>query len=456
MNEVVVIAAALADADTRAQLARRLQPDHFLVDEHRATWAVLQEMVRRGLGYDPATFRTLSAGRVDASYVSTLAELRPDLPPNLEHHVGNVLWDRQRASAAKGPVAALLEALRNTREQPDRVRALARQVASSFDGAGDRANLHEPGELVSGHMAEVRRRVAGHACFPFGVDGLDVDESGRRRLLPGAAPGMVTVVTGVSGSGKSTFTAHLTLGLARAKRRVLYGAWEMGGGMTLELLACISLGWSRAELIEGKISAAQQVELEERMHAIARWVTFMRNPFKRDVRDRADNDRNLDVLQGILADAGCEVFVADLWKRCLRDASPEAEEDALYRQQAMLADMGIHGILLQQQRMKDIEQRADKRPTREGIKGSSTWVEIADNIFGTHRPAQWKSVADDRFQAIILKQRYAPWPLAVEFEWDGDRGRIWGGRTIQYDQPGEGMLEDSGPAFVSPKGGKKH
>ena len=342
-----------------------------------------------------------------------------------------------RASAASGPLSLLLEAVRNPKEAPERVRALARHVGQAFAGSGSRL-VHDSATLIAEHIREVERRVEGHETWPYGIPGLDNYEgSSRRRMIPGAAPGMVTVVTGVSGSGKSALIAHMALGLAKQRRKVTYGAWEMSGGVTLELLACISLGWSRSDLMEGRLTRDHVKLLRERMEVISRWVVFAPNPFRRARGEKRSNERNLDMIAAIIAETGCEVFIADLWKRCLADASPEAEEDALSQQQAMFEDMRVHGILAQQQRLKDVEQRANKQPTRDGVKGSSMWVEMADSMIGTHRPGQWKSIPDDKLQGIILKQRYAPWPLAVEFEWNGEKGSIAGGTSIDVRMQGE-------------------
>jgi replicative DNA helicase len=456
-NEQVVLAAALVDDTARKRLVKKLRADHFFLPEHQAAWEALRELDRRKLKFDLATIQRMSGDRVDVRYLTQLTEVRGDTAPdNLDWHVEMLEWDRARLTAARGPVASLLEALRDPKEEPARVRAIARQVAQAFDGHGTSA-IHEPRQLIAEQVAEVRKRAEGKAVFPYGVEGLDAYSSGRRRLVPGAAPGQVTVISGMSGSGKSTFAANVTLGLARQKRRVCYGAWEMGGGMTLELLACISLGWSRSELIEGvNMTNERIVELEERMHAISKRVTFMRSPFRRNKNDKSSNAQQLDIVQENLADSGAEVFIADLWKRCLRDASPEAEEEALYRQQAMAEEMRIHCILLQQQRLKDIEQRPDKRPTREGIKGSAAWVEVADTILGVHRPALWKDIPDDKLEVLVLKQRYGKWPVAVGFEWDADGGRIWDGHEIAYDHPGEVSETNDAVNFArSVKGGKR-
>ena len=59
---------------------------------------------------------------------------------------------------------------------------------------------------------------------------------------------------------------------------VTYGAWEMSGGVTLELLACISLGWSRSDLMEGRLTRDHVKLLRERMEVISRWVVCSAEP----------------------------------------------------------------------------------------------------------------------------------------------------------------------------------
>lgn len=444
INEQVCLAAALVDPATRASLLARLPPDTFLTPEHRVAWATLAECERLKLAYDPATVAKVSNGEVDPDYLARIAAARPDVPENLEFHVEALLWDRQRYVALTGPVSSLLNALHNPKETPDRVKGLSRAVQQTFDGWQVRQHTYDPEELIRDQVAVIKSRIAGHAVYPYGIAGLDFYDPdrardtlhARRRLIPGSAPGQVTIITGVPGSGKSTAVARIALGLARQRRKSLIGAWEMTGGTTLELLACISLGWSRSDLTEGKIGHEQLRMLEARMREISAYVRFMKNPFRRRARGaKSSNEANLDIIQGEIADSGCDVFIADLWKRCLKDARPEEEEEALYRQQSMSEELKVHSILVQQQRLKDIEMRPDKRPTREGIKGSGAWTEIADTIIGVHRPALWKPVDDVVIEFDILKQRYGQWPLAVECDWDPDRGMISGGRSIPYDQP---------------------
>jgi replicative DNA helicase len=457
VNEQVLLAAAVIDASARAKLVDRLKPDAFLVREHVEAWLALTELTRRKLDYDPATIRQLSGGKVDVAYLEQLAEDRASVPANLDHHVSMLEWDRTRIDAVRGPVAALLEAIRDPVTPPERVRSLATALSETFARGTTASLLREPNALVQSALVELRER-RNRACYPYGINGLDMQDDGARwRMVPGAAPGKVTVITGVPGSGKSTVVARMALSQAKAGRRVVYGAWEMGDEGTLELLAAMSLGWSRYRLSTGELSDREEQMLAEEMERLSQNIRFVGVPgAPRAVGnhtargERATNERALDQIHAMLTDAAADVFIADLWKRCLRQVDPDEEELALVRQQAIAAQTKCHCILLQQQRLKDIESRDDKRPTREGIKGSGAWVEIADTIIGVHRAALWKSVDDSTLELDVLKQRWGPWPMAVEFAWDSDRGSISGGCTVAYDQPRDGGGAGGGDDFLAP------
>lgn len=460
INEQVVLAAGLLDS----KLAIRLQPDHFLAPVHKAAWSVVQEMHRRKLEFDPATFQTLCGASVDVPYVLSLAEARPDIPANLEHHVEMLLWDKARHTCTTGPVAQLLEAIRDPRENPEKVKSLARSVSTSLDGYKDRSFLRDGKSLVLQQMDDLRERRAGRRSYEFGLKGLDFFEEHpgvppQRRIIPGPAPKMVTVVAGVPGSGKSTLVANLVSAAVDQKKRVLCGAWEMTGGITCELVAAIRQDISRADLQLGAITDEEQERLEAEMMEVVKYVHFLDNPFHRRTKERSNNERNLDLLQGYISDVGPDLVVLDLWRRMLRKFDPEEEELALIRQQAMAEETNTHHILVQQLRAKDLEARADKRPTRESIKGSGAWIEVPDLILCPHRPALFKRVEDTKMEICILKQRYGKWPLMVEMDWNPEKGKISGGKSVPYDVEAGGETSNEIDGMVDPKsrngGGKK-
>lgn len=454
ISEGHLIAAALVGTDEfRTPLVAKFEPDHFFDPKHRLIWVALKELERQHLGLDLPTLQSL--GDIDANYCETLISQNPVWPANIDFHVNRMQWDYARITAAKGPLNELVQAVNDPLAGPDKVKALLRQLGETFDGYKHKDYLRNADELVREIEADVTDALEGRAIYAYGIPKLDVYETlGPNgevipRMIPGTAPGMITCVTGLSGMGKSTVIARMVLAMARKRRKVLYGAWEMTSFGTLELLACMACKFPRQRLKmvrgQGGLTDEELALLLLKAKQISEYVIFMDIPFNRKKGEKfKTNDANLDIMQEHIAKVAPAVFVADLFKRCLVNTKPDEEELALGRVQSMAIETKCHMILAQQQRLKDIEKRVDKRPTREGIKGSSIWVDVADTIIGIHRPFQWKQIEDNILELDILKQRYGKWPMAIEFDWDPETAEIGGGRTVPYDAMGDdgGTMED--------------
>jgi replicative DNA helicase len=449
VNEQIVIAAALTcKKRARKDLISTVPIDLFVDPQHIDIWTGLKEIARRKLKFDMAALLHQLGSEFDQEYLTELVESHPKPPANLAHHVASLRWDKARSETVKGPLTDLLRSLQDPTTPQEKITALSRSVTASLSVSTDKRFMRDPTALAREHTTAMRKRKK-QAIYPFGIPDLDMDDDGNHRMMPGIAPNYVTVVTGVPGSAKSVITARIVLAQARAKRKVLYGAWEMGAGPTIEMLALMSLTdedptWTRYKTSTGRIKDDQFEMFEQRMEDIGAYVKFFDPPFKsaptkRDHRGqvrRATNEECLDILHQQIADSGCEVFAGDLFERAIKDRRPDQEADALFRMQDIAKETHTHVLMVAQQRLKDIEQRTDKRPTREGIKGSGAWVEVADTIIGLHRPALWKSMNDDVIEVLVLKQRFAKWPYLIEFDWDGDRVSIKNGREGEYEHPG--------------------
>ncbi len=441
INEQVVIAACIVAPEWRKKLTPIIPPDSFFGAGHAEIWEVLRELEAKGLSYDPATVKQLSGGKVDTDYLDTLIQQRPVAPPNLMHHVEMLRWDRTRIEVIRGPVASFLEAVRDPLTEPGKLQTLARNIGGALSGFGSQRYLRDPEHLKAGVMAGIRQRRAGKAIYPFGLPGFDTygpdeEKAGQYRMIPGLAPGKMTVITGTPGSAKTTVTAQIACAQLELGRKVLYGAWEQGSELTFELMASQSLRISRSLLSAGQITDEEEAAIEQEIERLSSCVRFVELPFGRDKGKKVLNDGSLDLLHEMIVTSGCEVVIFDLWRRALRQLDPDEEEIALYRQQAILQETGAHGILIHQLRAKDLEQRVDKRPTREAIKGSGAWIEVPDTILGVHREAIFKDVPDNVLQLVIMKQRHGTAPLAVDFDWDADLGLLTNGRGVLYERAG--------------------
>lgn len=449
INEQVLIAAACVDEDARKRLVALVRSDGFFGKNHPEIWEVVSELDRRGLHYDPATMHQLGLEREQVAYLENVVSQRPASPPNLEHHLACFAWDQTRVEAARGPVAQLVEALRDVASDPELVRSIARNVATAFAGQGVLKYLRDQKQLLASMRKTIAKRREGFACFPFGFEGFDRftaedgELDGQWRVIPGLAPAQVSLVTGVPGSGKSTFVLRMLGNLARQQRRVLMGSWEMKSEYSLEVAGIVDGGFSRKDFSTGLVTDEIVAEHEQRCEAIGSWVRFMDLPFGRARGEKVLNERNLDLIHGYIAETGAEVAIFDLFRRAMKQRTPDDEDAALERLQAIAQETNTHICIVHQQRMKELETRPDKRPTRETIKGSGGWVEIPDTIVGVHSPGLWKRVDRETMELIMLKQRHGAWPWSTEHESDPSRGWIGPGRSIEYVRPDEATPIDS-------------
>lgn len=437
-HEHALIAAAFVSREVRAKYTKLFPSDWFFGEPDNARlWSVAGELSRRDLDYDPATVKRI-APDVDVDFLDKLVRARPEVPPNLPQFALDLQWERTRIETARGPLSALVDEVKKKAGNRERIRSLASQVAEGFDKGGDRPYLSDPENLIRRVIEKIEARLEGQTCWDYGIPGLDVDlETGERRTIPGLAPGQVTLITGLSGGGKSTGTNQICVAQALAGKRVLNGAFEMGDEDTLELCATLAVGESRTKTSLGHLDAAALARVKDAVRMVGSRVRFMKNPFGVEPGRWGVNQRNLDLLHRYVADGGWDVAIFDLFSYAIEQVDPAEETIALRRIQSIAQSTGVHVILVHQLTLKEVEKQQDKRPTRSTIKGSGAWVEVPDTIFGIHRDAIWKDVPDDRVAWICLKQRRAAWPWCVEFDYDPQVGLALNGRTVKYVRPGE-------------------
>lgn len=461
VNEMVVIAAAFVDATERKRLTRVLAPDFFYGRGHAQIWTVIEEMDRKNLSYDSATVAQLSNDEVDTDYLEDLIRERPAVPPNLQHHVDRLLFDRQRIELAKGPVSELLDKLHDPTTDPDEYKKTLRQIGGWFDGAGSSKFLRLA-EDVQVEMereldADIERHRTGAGIYPYGIDGLDYVDAAKTkpRIVPGANPGGTTLLVGASGSGKTTVANQMVLSFTAQKRVVLHGGWEVHERRNLRMFAGFSLGLSRTKIWTGDLTDEEAAKVKAAARAI--WngehplLKFMVRPFDREPtkhqkRERKyGNDYNLDAIHEHIEAAGADVAIFDLFHKCLVEMSPEDEKRALDRIQHIAEATKCHIVLLHHVNKQEMAKSPGNLPTRAAIKGSSAWLDAVDTALATHCSAMWKRVPNDKLEILILKQRYAIGrdDYRIEFDYNPDSGLIANGREVDAGFDDEESLDGS-------------
>lgn len=439
-GELVVIGAALADVDVCRKLVHRLSADEFLAKHHGVIWRALRKLSDARLEPTPDVIRRFvrDAGG-DKAAIDHVGSIVPEVPKNLDWHAETLAWDATRARVLTGQASELVLKLRDPSVDRSDIVTSANAVARALNDTGGRRHMRRPGEVRRQYRAELAARRVSRNLYPLGEKVFDDN------LTEGFAPGRLTVSAGLPGAGKSTVWVALAIMLAKRGRKVLYCAWEMPVDSALDVFVSNLTGIELKRISQGDLDDSESDRIDGAVTWVLKHITFMGNPFFDRARSgsKPSNDANLDVLEGHLAESGCDVAVYDLWERMLHYRKPDDVSAALYRMQDMHVEYGIHGVVINQLVLKDVEKRIDKRPTRESIKGSGAFVEVADLILGIHRDGQFKNVPDEHLETICLKQRKGIANWAVSWKWDGAKCSIKSPCMVAYD-PG---LESSGGDF---------
>jgi KaiC/GvpD/RAD55 family RecA-like ATPase len=263
-------------------------------------------------------------------------------------------------------------------------------------------------------------------------------------------PGKVTVVTALSGHGKSIFVKAMSLGQVGVERPGLFGAFEDEAPEVLEDVAAMSLGFDRDEVDEGRLQPEDAARFFEEQERVASLLKFMRHPPTDGKRVKSTITARIEWCFNEAVRVGASYVVVDLLARLFASADPAEEQRGWECFQRCAKDTGVHGVATHQQRAGDVEQRSDKRPTREGLKGSKGVLEVADTLIGVYRASLCESVEDKTLEAIVLKQRRGRWPFAVRFDFDPKRWTLKRGREVAYLRPGEDGLD----GIVDRRGGR--
>ena len=162
VNERVVIAAAIADTDTRTRLVRNIAADEFLVPQHAAIWRALRVCVDRKLRYDPEVMRRLVVDEMasfDPEYLEPM-EQDSELPINLDWHVETLRWDACKARILQGPLPELLKDLKDPKASPEICSTNARALLRSIEGGHGRKYIRRGEELNREYKAEIAATTA--------------------------------------------------------------------------------------------------------------------------------------------------------------------------------------------------------------------------------------------------------------------------------------------------------
>lgn len=404
-NERAIVSSSLTDAVIRKRAVGSVRAEQFLGERFRVLFHALAECERQDLIPDNEAI-AVQAGEEDYGGYEFLNKLRKLEPvANLDFHLDRLRHDAARAQAAdKMPELARLFDDR-TKNHDECLRAASGLVSEL------RVAKIAQEDVTEEYSKDLDRRCAGELPFvSCGYKSLDPT------LLEGYAPGLLTVLAGRTGNGKSTLVVDKVrrlLGFEK-KPRILMIPLEIGRIRFLDKLvsSCTMLPLVLLRKSPEDLTLAERDEIKRVVKKLVgtddRLVVMDKKVFFESGQEKWSNDVAMDRIESILAEGDYSLVIFDLFQRCLRDLRPAAVEETLIWSQ-YLADKYSSHLLFVHQISRKAEERRGKRPELSDLKGSGGYEEVPDLIELVHRPKAYKQfMKKDLIEVKIGKQRDGP------------------------------------------------
>jgi replicative DNA helicase len=232
--------------------------------------------------------------------------------------------------------------------------------------------------------------------IPTGISTLD-------RVSGGLWPGVLTVLAGRPGMGKSAFVLNIATNAALSGKRVLYITLEDTRYFVAVRLLARFAKLDNITLTMRAVRDDQQRALLDgynRACGLPLWVDDVRGLSSAEIRSRvmAHKDKH-----------GIDLLVLDHLAEIREDAESET---AIVSQAArgcadLVSELDIPGLLAHQLNRK-VEDRADKRPTLADLKQSGKVEEVARAVWLLYRPGYYEENGEDRrdLWAIVAKANH--------------------------------------------------
>lgn len=422
-NEAAVIVAALRQPRLAVTLQRRIRPDVFLDGQHVIVWQALHKvLVKDKRRADLASIaRAISLFGGDQETVDYVRDLMNEggRIGDWRENVDALLFDSLRWKLDRDLIPDLVDLVRSSDTSPAGLRAMARrlvEITSSRHGS----NVIETIRVKQDFRRDLAERCENPGVFGLGHAGFDAG------LGEGFKPKRTTILAGLSSAGKTAVALNWAMMLSLVGRRVAYCCYEIDHVAAMNIIISSHTGIDYARICTGGVSVEENQLILEAADVWADRIRFVDNPFLNPLTkgEKRTNQDNVNIILADVVDSGADVVFYDLFDRSYVSERPSDVKGALKAIQQGHKEIDVHGVMIHQINLKDVERRKNKRPTRDALEGIGVYVQICDQLFLLHRPGMWIPGYENQMFVICDKQKVGAWPWTSRWTWEGNIQRL--------------------------------
>jgi replicative DNA helicase len=386
--ESTVLGSILLTNKVLSRVKAKLSPEDFYTTAHRTIYEAMLEVHKQGSAVDAVTVGShlKDTGQLEKiGGVMTIAGLTDEIATtaNIEHHAGivrSMSAIRAMISAAHNIVDRGYGRVSDAKQYLNEARSSVVSAAGSLY-TGDGPQL--PGADIREILREIENKEIPEGIVKTGIENLD-------RTMLGLWPGILTIVAGRPGMGKSAFALNVATNAAMQGKKVLFFTLEdKRKYMVMRMLARLANvdldelnlrdvdpeSWGRIIPAAAKIMDTKNLWFED--------TGGLKSTDIRDIAMSHAEEKGLDLAVidhvGEIGDEGKDdTEIISRGTRNIRD---------------LVKELNVASILVSQLN-REVEKRPDKRPRLSDLKQAGKLEEAARVVLFPFRPGYYDGDED--------------------------------------------------------------
>lgn len=399
--EEAILGAVLLNNAKLATVAGTVRQEDFYVDAHRRIFGAMLKLSSGGAAVDHVTLGNYLKERGELDRIGgpmALGNLTDAVAvvSNVEHYARIVSEHAARRRILYAAMEVANSAYLGSDDGFESWLADTRAtMAKALTGAIKEGSApRKIDDDLREAFADVTERRVPEGLVPYGLATLDA-------MTGGMWPGLLTVLAGRPGMGKSAVGLNVAINAALSGKKVLF--------LTLED--------TRKFAVLRLLSRFADVDLLRLVHRTVPGDDFSRLlegicklsdlPFWLDDTSGMSSSQIRSKVLAHTAEHGCDLLVVDHLLEITEDAENETQavSRAAMNIRDLIKEMNIPGLLLTQLN-RGVESRNDKRPTLADLKQSGKIEEVARSVVFLYRQGYYDQSENPLIEAIVAKSNH--------------------------------------------------
>ena len=395
--ETALLGSILLDNRVMKKALLEISAEHFYLEKHRTIFEAMHRLWSTGTPIDAVTIVSdlKDAGTYERmGGAMTLAQLT-DQVSTVVHAPAYAKRIRHKAAARNVVYTALEIANEGFEGVADIDEYLATARARMTEASSGLVSLDGPkkiDDLLTVAYNDVASGKLPEGVAPTGIANLDFTTSGLW-------PGLLTVLAGRPGMGKSAFVLNVAINVAKSGRKVLYITMEDTRYFVVLRLLARFADVDLQGLMSRNLSPDGLARLVQGM------VPLTNQPFWVDDTSGITSTQIAARVANFKEQHGLDLLVVDHLGEVTDTA--ESETAAISRAARNFRDLAkeLHiPVLLASQLNRKVEDRPDKRPRLADLRQSGTIEQMARFVWFLYRPGYYSGDEDAKdVQLIVAK-----------------------------------------------------